>query len=65
MDGNQAGDPVKAAPRRSSRGGVREPAGAAAAGHGRVGAFGMVADAQLAELEAWEQVSLATAFDAA
>ncbi|MFC9770290.1 MULTISPECIES: oxidoreductase [unclassified Pseudarthrobacter] len=60
MDGNQAGDPVKAAQAIVSVAESGNPPALLLLGTDAYGAFGMVADAQLAEREQWKDLSTST-----
>jgi NAD(P)-dependent dehydrogenase (short-subunit alcohol dehydrogenase family) len=63
--GTQAGDPAKAAKAIIDVVGSDTPPALLLLGEDAVTAFRRVLDAERAELEAWEKVSLATTFDAA
>lgn len=60
MDGNQAGDPVKAARAIITVAESGNPPALLLLGTDAYGAFGMVADAQLAEREQWKDLSTST-----
>jgi NAD(P)-dependent dehydrogenase (short-subunit alcohol dehydrogenase family) len=63
MDGNQPGDPAKAAEAILAIVESRNPPSLAVLGEDAFGAFAAVADAQRAELDQWRDLSLSTGLD--